>query len=344
MKKRIRKKRKKSVYKRKHIKRCKNGNSNTSKNRQTKKNSNIDNKSPIEQTKNKNILEYVKLCISIVIAIIGFILTNRSNEIYKSQKEIQEKQISPAIDISVILKDESNEYMNEVIDKFTINNVGGIANYIDCSVRPFFLVDYYELESGEELISDRVIVPIKSYTVPMITNEKIGFRSGEIARIYANRNLLDIVDNMKQWQNFEVDPNLLNNKKIFQISIGYFLEIDCQDLFKKEWTEYYSCFPGYDTIYEGLPGEYDTEFGVTKIEEDDDNNIIDIVESCFGGGTIMETDFIYENGKSIENNYRQFLNAFLENYDKEFFYDTMQSGEYDLLEDKDGHLEVKHVK
>ncbi len=341
MNKRIRKKR--QSMKQNILKDVKSDNNgiNISKNMQTKKNNNIGIKLSIKQTKNKNILEYVKLLISIVIAIIGFILTNRSNAIYKRQKEIQEKQISPAIDISVILKEESDEYRNELVDKFIVNNVGGIADYIDCYVRPFFLVDYSKLESGEELFSDGVIVPIKSYTVPVITNENIGFRSGEIARIFANKNLLDIVDNIKQWKNFEVDPKDLDNKKIVHISIGYFLEIDCQDLFKKEWTEYYSCFPGYDAIYGEFPNRYDTEIGITKIEDDD---IIDIVEGCFGGGKIMPTCFIYENGTSNEDNFRKLLNAFEENYDNQLFYDIMPSGEYDFIEYEDGHCEVKHAK
>lgn len=36
-------------------------------------------------------LEYVKIDISIIIAVMGFILTNQSNKIYTKQKEIQEK-------------------------------------------------------------------------------------------------------------------------------------------------------------------------------------------------------------------------------------------------------------
>lgn len=151
----------------------------------------------------------------------------------------------------------------------------------------------------------------------------------------------DIVDNLKQWEYFKVDPKDLDNKKVVQVSIGYFIEIDCQDLFQKEWTEYYSCFPGYDAIYGDLPDVFDTEFGVTKIAEDD--NLLDVVKACFGekegGGA-----FIYENGRSFEENYRQFLDLFEENYDKQFYYDIPQEGELHLIEYEDGHMEVKRVK
>ena len=308
----------------------------------TNKKHTIDIELIIKQTKNGNKLEYINLIISIVIAVIGFILTYHSNQIYQRQKEIQEKAASPAIDISVILKEESNEYKSEIVDKFIVNNVGGTADYIDCYVRPFFLVDYCELESGEELFSDGVIVPIISYSETMVKNENIGFRSGEIAHISANRNLLNIVDNLKKWKIFEVDPKDLGNKEIVHISIGYFLEINCQDLFENEWTEYYSCFPGYDEIYKEFPDQYNTEFGITKIKEDDD--IFDIVKSCFGGGKIMPARFEYENRSSDEDNYIKLLNAFKKNCDKQLFYDIMPYGEYDLIEYDDGHVEVKHVK
>lgn len=284
----------------------------------------------IEPTRSSNTLEYAKLFISILIAAIGFILTMRSNAIYKMQKEIQEKQISPAIDISVTLKEEFYGSMNEIIDKLTVHNVGGIAEHIDCYVRPFFLVYFREVESGEEGFSDAgVVIPIRSFTVPVMANESIGLRSGEIARIYANENLLYLADTIRQWEFYGIDP------KIFRISIGYFLKIDYQDLFQKEWTEYYSCFPGYNVTYGKFPDMLGTAFGVTKIAEEDD--AIDIVKTCFAVGGTGETvgEFIYENGASFDENYIQFFNLFSENYDKNFYYNIPQSGEFDPIEFED---------
>ena len=109
-------------------------------------------------------LDYIQVISSIVFAIVGIIMSCQSNSIYERQKEIQEKTISPAIDISVVLKDNSEEYATDIVDRFIVKNVGGIANYVDCSVRPFFLTHYSEFISGEETFTDGVIVPIISYT------------------------------------------------------------------------------------------------------------------------------------------------------------------------------------
>lgn len=294
------------------------------------------------KTDNKRV-EKIKLITSIFLSVIGLLLTVQSNKIYKKQKEIQEKQFNPAIDISVVLKEGVEEEKAEIVDKFIVNNVGGIAEYIECDVRPFFYVCYSESEFGEDLFSDGVIVPIISYTEPVIANEKVGFRFGDISHIYANKNLLFITESMKRWKDFEVDSKSISGKKIAYIAIGYFLNIYCEDLFGEDWEEYYVCFPGYDIKYCEFPDSSETEIGAMKINEDDED-ILDIAKICFGGEKIKPSCFVYERGKSDKKNYENFLYSFLDNCDKELFYNVMHSGTYDLIENENGEYEVKREK